>query len=738
MMEPLAHSARPKRGIAAQLYRDHVRGVVDVASRNAREAARYWQSERDQFVDAVRLAAAFHDLGKLEQANQKVLSADFVRQPLPVHHWDAGAAHLLNPADMNPLAAALVYAHHIGLPDFADQYSLGPGGVFRDPEARNLTEQELGAYLEAHEAATGSFLDEQQRLSPGVLMGVDPLALRIALSCLVDADHQDTASHCESVVVLEGRALVPELRLTLLDRYIASLQTGSEGKRNALRNEVYQVCRNADPLPGLYACDSPVGTGKTTAVMAHLLHAAKVKDLRRIFVVLPFTIIIDQSVKVYRRSLVGDDEPPSDVVAEHHHRAEFEDLESRHLSFLWKAPIVVTTAVQFFETLAANRPASLRKLHQLPGSAIFVDEAHAALPVHLWPQAWRWLRELESKWNCHLVLGSGSLNRFWELEEFDEKRTSLPQLVQPSVRTKVSRYEDRRIEYHRKVGRLNRHELMQWLPQLPGPRLLIVNTVQSAAAIADCVEKQFGRQAVEHMSTALCPRDREATLDRVKARLADSSDKDWTLVATSCVEAGVELSFRNGLRERCSLNSLVQVGGRVNRKGEYTDSAVWDFELQHDVFLKAHPAFDASARILGELFDEGKVCAKAATEAMRREIRQEGLKGTCDIILKAERNLQFPTVAEKFTVIDAATLTVIVDRELIDSLENPACRDAVDPSVLQRLSVQIWGYRATDYAVRLLTGYRGLYAWTLGYDTFLGYMAGVLKKLDHEHCGSII
>ena len=157
----------------------------------------------------------------------------------------------------------------------------------------------------------------------------------------------------------------------------------------------------------IVACDSPVGTGKTTAVMAHLLHVAAERGLRRVFVVLPFTNIIDQSVDVYRRALVLDGESagwrgrrasPSRRVQ----RRELARLAATHAR--WDAPIVVTTAVQFFETLAARETAALRKLHQVPGSAIFVDEAHAAMPAPLWPQMWQWLRELCDDWGCHLVL----------------------------------------------------------------------------------------------------------------------------------------------------------------------------------------------------------------------------------------------------------------------------------------------------------------------------------------------
>lgn len=740
-MEPLAHSPRPRRGIPAQSYADHVQGVEEVAYENVRVAAHHWRGDREKFVESVRVAAKFHDLGKLEPANQAVLARDFRREALPVNHVDAGVAHLFSPAINNLLAATLVYAHHIGLPDFPDQSLNGPGRVLRDikPDelghtTKAITDQKLNDYLALHQEAVNSTICRQGNVSRGAPSPLSPLLFRIALSCLVDADHYDSARHEGDNTSRAGPPLRPDVRLAFLDQYVAGLPHEGQEERNVLRREVYKACGNTDPRPGLYSCDSPVGTGKTTAVMAHLLHAAQVKGLRRVFVVLPFTNIIDQSVEVYRRALVCPGESHEDVVAAHHHKAEFENLESRHLSFLWKAPIVVTTAVQFFETLAAHRTGSLRKLHQLPGSAIFVDEAHAALPAHLWPQAWKWLRELESFWGCHFVLGSGSLNRFWELEEFSEDRMHLPDLIPPAVKTDVARYEEQRIKYKAKSDLLSQHDLLQWLWEIPGPRLLIVNTVQSAAVLAASIAEGAGRKHVEHLSTSLCPRDRKVTLDRVKERLRVRADNDWTLVATSCVEAGVNLSFHNGLRERCSLNSLIQVGGRVNREGEYTDSKVWDFELEHDGFLKAHPAFEASGRILGELFRDENVGSEASTEAMRREVRQEGLRDISDLIMKAERNLRFPTVAENFTVIDSNTVTVIVEQELIGSLER---YERVDPDMLQRMSVQIWRYKEVDYALRPVAGFRDLYSWTLLYDDFLGYMAGVLQKLSHEQHGTI-
>jgi len=734
MKEPLAHSARPNKGIPEQTYEEHISAVMDYALRNAQKVAQYWTGDIEHVIQSIHIAAEFHDLGKLDEANQKVLEKGRQREALPINHVDAGVAHLKSISD--GLAAVIAYSHHIGLPDFPDE-ELNQNLLFRDKRnqynekwIREITDLKIDQYLSIHKNVFSSY-QNNSKPSPTKL---DALLFRIALSCLVDADHYDTARHYNDALPFEGPPLRASERLALLDSHVDYLSRTNIDDRTKLRTDVYQACRKSDVKPGMFACDSPVGTGKTTAVMAHLLRVASEKGLRRVFVVLPFTNIIDQSVEVYRRSLVGLGENEEDVVAAHHHRVEFDDEELRQYSFLWHAPIVVTTAVQFFETLASNHPATLRKLHQLPGSVIFVDEAHAALPPHLWPQAWLWLKELETKWNCHFVLGSGSLNRFWELEEFSNPPIHLPELVSIETRTGASDYETKRIKYERKPESLDLQKLMEWIHSLGGPRLLIVNTVQSAAVIAREIAERNVRQSVEHLSTSLCPRDRKITLNRVKERLKDKSDSDWTLVATSCVESGVDLSFHTGIRERCSLNSLIQIGGRINRKGEYDDAYVWDIELNHDDYLRDHPAFKTSGIVLKELFDEDKVNPQSCTEAMRREIRQDELSSISDTILRAERNLQFPVVNDNFHVIDSKTITAIIDRELTEKLKN---YEKIDPKEIQMKSVQIWYNKEKEYDLMRINDSSELRIWNLKYDDFLGYMAGVLQVIDHKNHGSI-
>jgi len=643
-----------------------------------------------------------------------------------VKHWDAGTAYLLTYSKRlaNLIGAFLVACHHKGLLSLLDEQVKGPD-MFREASAKGSTALGLSGYLAVHAAEIGVGVSEHDWKGKAAT----PLFMRMALSCLVDADHTDTARHYGNIVPEGDVPLAAEQRLVAFDRYVDGLTSddNSRKERDEVRRQVYDACRTVQPNDGgMIACDSPVGTGKTTAVMAHLLNAAKEKGLRRVFVVLPFTNIIDQSVDVYRKALLLEGETKERVVAAHHHKAEFEEEANRAFSFLWNAPITVTTAVQFFETLASKHPATLRKLHQLAGSAIFIDEAHAALPAPLWPQAWKWLQELVKDWGCYIVMASGSLTRFWELEEFSASPAPLAELVIPIVRTTAIQAETSRIKYQIKKEALALTDLCEWILQLPGPRLVILNTVQSAAAVARELAgaEERNRQKVEHLSTALAPIDRKAVLERVKKRLADMNDTDWTLVATSCVEAGVDLSFRSAAREMCSLVSTIQTAGRVNRSGEFGTCELWSFRIKASELLRDHPAFTVSSRILADLYEKGHVSSYYCKEAMKREIRDRN-QGSYedDPIVKAELARKFPEVDEKFKVIDSNTITVVVDDDLRQRLER---RERVEPFELQQKSINIYSSKERTYGVAPIHGFEKLYRWTLKYDDFLGYMAGVL------------
>lgn len=717
-----AHSRDSKRSIPAQDYAAHVGGVVILANQAADAAAQFASNDGELLRMIVPLAAEFHDLGKLDAENQDVLSGKRKERHLPVQHTDAGTAYLLNELQV-AVGAALVRSHHIGLPDFIEEQNREEKNVLRDDRVLERVNRTLPELVRMHEETRLS----SATLSPNLheVMGDASLFFRIALSCLADGDHADTAIHYQNQIVVEPFiALRPADRLAALDRYVESLKQDND--RSRLRSEVYAACRDVDILGNIVSCDSPVGTGKTTAVMAHLLAQAQKRKLRQIIVVLPFTNIITQSVKVYRDALVLPGEDPKLVVAELHHRAEFQDIHSRQFTALWKAPIIVTTAVTFFETLASNTPATLRRLHNLPGSAVFIDESHAALPAKLLPLAWRWIKGFAREWACYWVLASGSLNRFWKIEEFDEERPDVPEIMPEILRNRLGQYETGRIAYQFNDTSLSARELLEWVSTLPGPRIVILNTVQSAAVVAKEYANQYGRKNVEHLSTALMPSDRDKTLSKIKYRLEDRSDTEWSLIATSCVEAGVDLSFQTGVREAASLVSLLQTAGRVNRHGIINSATVWTVVLKESEPLKKNPGMSDSSKILLKLIEEGNpISPDLCTDALKREIR---LAGTfSNSLLKSEMGLRFPQIEKDFRVIATDTRTVVVDESVVMKMETHLPLDWRD---VQKASVQIWGYRLDYLRIPEITGYPGIYKWIYSYDDFIGYMAGILKMTN--------
>ena len=747
-MEPLAHSAR-EPGLEPQTYCAHIagtassEGVIAGARRRAEAMLRFYgdTAGRETIKNAVVDAATFHDLGKLDPKIQATLRQGR-NATLDGDHIDAGVAHLR--ASGAYMAAWMVRAHHApGLPSLPVHFAKSPNarrlrGVRRDegvaPEMHEQqiarTDGMLDTMMAAHEAALGPHQPVRSKALHG-------LPMRLGLSCLVDADHSDTAYADTGWTAPDEPQPRWDERLASLDAYVADLgkrkaRSDDKKRRNDVRRRFYQACREREPDASLMACEGPVGIGKTTAVPAYLLRRAIAIGARRLFIVAPYTAILSQTARVLREALVLEDERdrPDTIVAEHHHRADFGSMSSRDLATLWTAPIVLTTAVQFFETLSANTPSNLRKLHALPGAVVFLDEAHAALPTPLWPQNWRWTRELAAAWGCSFVLASGSLARFWEVDDIvGDSRLRLPELVPPDLAVPLREAEHRRVSFV-SLGRLDGPEaLAEAVAAAPGPRLLVMNTVQSAAVMARSM-REWGHDVL-HLSTALAPRHRDAVLAIVKERLDPdrSYPENWTLVATSLMEAGVDVSFRTCFRERFATTSLIQISGRGNRNFEWSAGVtVYDFLVSHIDGLKAHPAAATSAEVLSDLFRDKEFekavdPAQLVTLAMRKEIKRRGQSGE-NALLIAEKEARYPEAAKYGKVIDADTCLVVVDQDLRSRI---VARERVSMRDLLSASVQIWTNKIDRLALDPLPGRDGIFWWPHAYDpTFLGYMEGAL------------
>ena len=419
------------------------------------------------------------------------------------------------------------------------------------------------------------------------------------------------------------------------------------------------------------------------------------------------------------------------------------------MTVLWRAPIIVTTAVAFFETLASNRPSTLRRLHELPGSLIFVDEAHASLPVRLLPLTWYWMRIFSEEWSCQWVLSSGSLVKYWTLKS-DEleinnmlfKESEVESLVPEKLRQKLSEYEQTRVDYIYEPAPFTREQLVQLVLSAPGPRLVIMNTVRNAALIAEDLRKAYGpgkADRVLHLSTALTPEDRDLAMNDILQKLRQKDETEWVLVATSCVEAGVNLSFRSGFREIASLLSLLQIAGRINRDGQYEDAAVYSFAMQDGQGLTRNPEMELSSRILEKYLKKRvTIDPSLSTDSIQKELAYSspGFQRQIRQLVDAELNFNFPYVAENFHVIEEdserngktvqKTILVLPDSLLAEKIRN----GDGNWKIIQEKTVSVRESYAAKYHLPRLAD--GLYEWTLDYDSFLGIMRGVLDHLEDK------
>jgi CRISPR-associated endonuclease/helicase Cas3 len=746
----IAHSARKHLGISVQTYANHVQDVASSTLQHLEQAARFAIEKQSgqKLQIAGAWASTFHDLGKLEGENQAVLKSD-EHAPLPYPHEAAGALHCLQQGQR--AAAWIIHSHHRGLTDRSTEVNQEErqheGDSCRPffPEREDLLQQTLEllpSLLQSHEhAALPLHLDPRkvaviQRKRDGTeRCDLGTFEMRLLLSALVDADHGDTARHYRQEKELNPPEPRWTERLEALERYVGGLGKDEHGNtisgsRDPLRQAVYQDCASSSTNVPIYACDAPVGSGKTTAVMAYLLRAAIEKELRHIFVVLPFTNIINQSVDTYRKALVLAGEDPEQVIAAHHHASEFSSPDTRGMTTLWRSPIIVTTAVQFFETLAACATPRLRKLHALPGSAIFVDEAHAAMPLHLWPSMWDRIEVLTQKWKCRFVLGSGSLPRLWENARLFAGHVvePPPSMLQATTAALGAQGELDRVVFRTNPVPQTLASLCSWIKSLPGARLVVMNTLQSAAALARQLKCDGVRTL--HLSTALTPSDRDQVLAEVRKLLKPQhrSSEGWVLVATSCIEAGVDVTFDIALRERCSIASLIQIGGRANRHGAGPRAEVWDFTAA-DALFTPNPSLAGSREVVQLAFQQGRWDADLGdlmTWAIEEEWKRFGNDKDARIPRKAEQEWEFSKVAQLSQLIDDDSALAVVDRTLVEQLKQKKPVRHID---LTRGSVSIRKKVIQELALCPLNEDKQLYEWpdSLYDNNFLGIMRYILE-----------
>jgi CRISPR-associated endonuclease/helicase Cas3 len=470
-----------------------------------------------------------------------------------------------------PLACVLA-GHHQGLPDASELKA-----ALREPahgEALRQTMEALDAALETCPPFPPELTCAEE---------VD-LFTRLIYSALVDADFLDTQRYMadcgeESALAdLVARAAFPPLEVYLphLEAYLGSFQTNTPV--NALRAEVCEACVSGATLhPGIFTLTVPTGGGKTLSSLAWALHHARHHSrLRRVVVALPYTTIIDQTAKVFRKAFkrLG-----GHAVLEHHGSLDpaKESRASRVASENWEAPLIVTTQVQLFESLFSNKPSRCRKLHALQDTILVLDEVQS-LPRDLLAPILDVLNGLVRHWGVSVLLMTATQP---SLAAKPDARGRFLGLDPAPVELIPSALADR---LWNGLRRVETHWPGTWEAPPTGdkvvfwPRLasLIMSHPQALAIVHLKGDAQALLRALcvadstaLHLSSAMAPIHRRAVLREIRHRLAQGVP--CRVVSTQVVEAGVDLDFPVVFRAMAGLESLAQSAGRCNREGRLAD-----------------------------------------------------------------------------------------------------------------------------------------------------------------------
>ena len=491
---------------------------------------------------------------------------------------------------------------------------------------------------------------------------------RMIFSCLVDADFRDTerfyADSKGETVDREWSALseiVDQLRYRLNNRFVELASEGSEGKVNLLRREILEHVRTqANCSPGLFSLNVPTGGGKTLTSLAFALDHAKIHGLERIVYAIPFTSVIDQTAKIFR-DVLGDG-----VLLEHHSaidETEFKKREGADKLRLamedWAAPIIATTNVQLFESLFSHRPSRCRKLHNLACAVIVLDEAQT-IPLHVLRPAVAVLDELARNYGSSIVLCTATQPALKAPEfkgGFEKVRELAPD--PPSLHQQLARVT---IAHE---GTFSDDDLCDDLAQTE-QGMVIVNSRKHALDLFQQA-REAGMEGVVHLTTRQYAAHRLRIIEDVKQRLSEGSP--CRLIATSLVEAGVDLDFPRVWRAEAGLDSVAQAAGRCNREGErdITDSIVTVFQpAEHKSPAEVGQLARDMERIMGHHDD---LLSPEAMEDYFQEVYWRKGEGLGDDFLqkfkinKHGTSFSFREVGETFSLIQSGLEPVIIARE---------------------------------------------------------------------------
>jgi CRISPR-associated endonuclease/helicase Cas3 len=658
-----------------------------------------------------RVLGLAHDTGKSPETWQRYLiqksgfgedDAHIEGNPRTVEHSTSSAklAEEIFGKFVGRILAYCIAGHHCGLPDWYSGNQHGQSALsYRLIQAKTIEicqEMKTAVALEKPSSPPWKFDNKNLDLS---------LWVRMLFSCLVDADFLDTEKYMDEEKAEErsGYRSVKELLFLFNDFISKKIDDSEKTSVNELRQSILSDCRKAaSNPPGIFSLTVPTGGGKTLSSLAFALEHAVLHTMDRIIYVIPYTSIIEQNADVFRKAL-GDDQ-----VVEHH--ASLDEDESTTKSRLsaenWDAPVIVTTSVQFFESLFANKTSRCRKLHNISNSIVILDEAQM-LPVEYLTPILQTMELLKSRYKVTFIISTATQPALECRPDFKEFKG----LPLGSVHEIISDVP----KLYRELKRVTVEIPIDWRKPLSWEEVAksLVAEQRVLCVVSDrksCRELfHLMPKGTYHLSALMCGKQRSDIIAKIKNELVNKTEEPLRVISTQLVEAGVDLDFPVVFRALAGLDSIAQAAGRCNREGRLMTGLG-----RVVVFI---PPKKSPPGILRKAAETTETMLKAGTsDPLDHEIFKQFFgalywkansldkMGIIDLLKpdQEECGIQFRSAAEKFKLIDdSQQRTVLVPygkgKEYIDMLKTQGPERWLLRK-LQRYSVNVY---TKDFAVLL-------------------------------------
>ncbi len=648
-----------------------------------------------------RLAGLFHDFGKMGHLFQEVLENNETK----VNHEMAGAeiVRRIFGEEKSFKIQMVICAHHKGLdvslPSSLQYYF---DEDYKDKYGRKMSIKDTEEFVKDYQYFMKEIQSKVQAYKSDKYVCCknfrieEMLATRMLFSALVDADYTASAEHYDPDINEQstGETLNPKL---LLDRlYAIRDEIKSNSKANIevdrLRDQVFLDCiEAARKQSGLFTLTAPTGMGKTLALLAFALKHAQVHNKRRIIIILPFLSIIEQNAKQYRNIC--------NTLLEDHSQTEY-DENSRLYADRWRADIIVTTSVKFFESLFNDRPSVCRRIHSISDSVIVFDEAQS-LPYTLIGATIESMNALCIQYKCSVVFSTATQPAYeyrndlvWNPIEIIQNSQAL---FQATKRVNISWYiQEKRSLNDLALQMMDSHSCCT-----------IVNMKGHASELFHSLSRacQKESESLFHISTDMCIAHREDTMKEINRRL--SAQQSCRLVSTQCIEAGVDLDFDRVYRALAPLDAIVQSAGRCNRNGRLTLGEVEVFVPEDERYPDI--AYENAANIVKLLLREKEIDINNP-EHMREYYKYlyQQFNQDKEELTNAINHLDYEKVSSEYKLIPNKGNTVIVPyigrivlfKEICEQIR----AEGLSPSVMKKaqpITVTVFGNKIADIAEQL-------------------------------------